>query len=282
MLVMIVALAAGIAVLVVAFFVLAGRSRGRIIDPAFTSLGLTGRRYLLSGRQYGGSIGARDVNAYVRPTRRHGYGVLGTEVVKKVRYTGDTVELFVQASLKTRLDMVNGRMLGRDAPHKTSREIEAKGAGALTTALRARSKHQDVPHTAAGLRTFTIRGLDPQWGTRLVEAPGVDGVVRDLIGDETQVGLTSLHVQPEAVYFRTRVSRDDLTPDRVGRWFRDLVTFADVAQAMPGPGTPVAETKLEFLNRANRDAFNKYGYMFGGGLLGLVVGLALLVVWLVD
>ena len=143
----------------------AGSARAKALDSLFLPLVLTGRQYLVSGRQYEGTVGDRQVNVYIRSSRRHGYGVIGTENVKRVRYTGDTVEMFVQASVRTRLDLVNPGGFGRDAPHETSRKVEKAAADRAVRAIRARSAHQDVPHSVASLAAYTIRGLDPDWGS---------------------------------------------------------------------------------------------------------------------
>ena len=112
--------------------------------------------------------------------------------------------------------------------------------------------------------------------------PEVQRTVTDLLGYEQQLGLTSLHVQPAAVYFRARAARDDLSPALVAGWLRGIVKVAERAEGIPPPAAPVDESKMEFLNRADRDTFSKWGCLIGGALLALVIGGTVLIVWLVE
>jgi hypothetical protein len=106
--------------------------RARHLDEAFAPLGLQGKMYLTNGRQYHGAMGGRPVDAYF--------------------YRGPTLDLYLGASLKTRMSVGVKDRVGQ--------------------AIAGMFNRQTMPATDPDLDRLSVYTLDETWARELLNDPG--------------------------------------------------------------------------------------------------------------
>ena len=191
--------------------------RKRWLDSLFTPWGLTGSRYMISGRQYQGSVQGREVTARF--------------------YRGPTLELYVGTPLQTRLG------------------IAEKSGTSLTVAgmLGRESLSLDDPDLA-GLRIFA---LDEAWARALLADPEAKALLLRLMrAGEGWVLMPQLFLQPGAFYLRLyrnkNLFRYGVEPEEAQAWLNDLLALARCAESLPAPQVTAEESGAERLVRSGR------------------------------
>jgi len=191
--------------------------RKRWLDSLFTPWGLTGSRYMISGRQYQGSVQGREVTARF--------------------YRGPTLELYVGTSLQTRMG------------------IAEKSGTSLTVAgmLGRESLSLDDPDLA-GLRIFA---LDEAWARALLADPEAKALLLRLMrAGEGWVLMPQLFLQPGAFYLRLyrnkNLFRYGVEPEEAQAWLNDLLALARCAESLPAPQVTAEESGAERLVRSGR------------------------------
>ena len=173
----------------------------RQLDAAFAPLGLTGRRYLLTGRRYAGRVQGRAVEAWF--------------------YRGPTLDMFVSASLSTRMGI---------AAHE--------GMGAALAGAFRRPPMALADHSALARLDFFPQ--DEAWARALLAAPEAGSALLRLIPPPADLGayeLRQVYLQLERVsvkLYRTRLNQ--LQTDNLRAWLADLLTLARLAEALPRSG----------------------------------------------
>jgi len=207
---------------VIVWVIASNRRFYRQLDQAFNPLGLTGSRYLTSGRQYQGTYRGRQVTAY--------YHVSGGQHLR----TPD-LQIYVSGQFGTRL--------GIGAENALTKLGE--------TVLGAHPIRVDDP-TYAGL---VINPLDEVWALRLLNDPQASDAVLQLLGKEPP-GVRSLIFGPESIRLQLRhFALDILTPESVSQWMSDLYTLADAGEHLPPPTHTVEASEWERAGRLDRRRF---------------------------
>jgi hypothetical protein len=190
--------------------------RQRQLDLAFTPLGLTGKMYLLSGRQYHGALFGRQVDAYF--------------------YRGPALDLYVSTSVKTRLSVGARDRVGAAIARAFKREPFDPG-------------DPDVSH-------LSLYTLDESWARELLRDRTARAALLRLTADEGPYELRQFHITPGALQlklYHTHQSR--ITFEHVELWVNDLLAIARVAEGLSPPAQMVEATGLERAAQSNRGAF---------------------------
>jgi len=191
------------------------RSRQRQLDDAFTPLGLAGSMYLLNGRQYHGTAGSRQMDAYF--------------------YRGPTLDIYLGTPLKTRLGIGTRDSVG----------------AAIAGLVNRRPIALDDP----GLRHLSVFPLDEAWSRDLLADPSARTAILRLTADEGPFELRQVLLQPESLLLRLyRTRQSAITPENVRQWLNDLLAVARVAESLPPPQQTAEASGLERTTRSNRNA----------------------------
>lgn len=189
--------------------------RAQQLDAAFAPLGLAGKMYLTSGRQYHGVVGGRQTDVYFQ--------------------RGPTLEIYLSTSVKTRFSVgakdrvgtaVAGLLkrqpfdLGPDYPAFSGYALDEQWARALLDDPEAKAAVQRLMATVGGLE---IRQLFFQ-------------------PEAVQFRLAYTHLQR-------------LTPENAQHWLGDLRVLARAAEALPPPTQTAEASQMERNAQSNRGAF---------------------------
>jgi hypothetical protein len=192
------------------------------LDQAFNPLGLTGSRYLISGRQYQEIYRGRQVTVY--------YHVSGGRHLR----TPD-LQIYVSGQFGTRLGIGVENTL-------------TKLGGAV---LGAQPIRVDDP----AYEGLLFNPLDEAWALRLLNDPQASDAILQLLGQETP-GVRSLIFGPESIKLQLRhFALDILTPESVSQWLSDLYTLIDVGERLPPPTHTVEASEWERAGRLDRRRF---------------------------
>jgi hypothetical protein len=202
------------------------RGRARKLDDAFAPLGLAGSMYLLNGRQYHGTAGGRQVDAYF--------------------YRGPVLDLYLGTPLKTRLGIGTRDTVGN----------------AVAGLVDRRPIALDDP----GLQHLSAFPLDEAWARALLADTTAREAILRLTRDEGPYELRQVFFQPESMLLRlyhTDLRR--VTPENVRQWLNDLLALARAAEGLPAPTQTAEATGLERTTRSNRNALilPAVGVVFG-------------------
>ena len=190
------------------------RRRKRRLDAAFTPLGLTGQRYMLTGRQYHGTVGGRDVDVRF--------------------YRGPMLELHLSTPLQTRFGVAE---VGSTTP-------------ALARLLGRQALALDDP-ALDGLRVYA---LDENWARCLMAEPGARKLVQRLLdAGERWALVRQVVLGPGAfrlrLYHSQRLFGFEITSEEAQRWLDDLLALTRIAEQLPGPTVTAEESAGERIVR---------------------------------
>lgn len=179
-------------------FFFSQRRRAKRYDEILTPLGLSGRTYLLTGRQYHGTVQGRQVEAYF--------------------YRGPALDLRVTTSLQTRLSIANADTVSLSL---------ARAFGRTPLSL-------DDP----GLNGLTVFTHDEEWTRSLLTNPEIQALLRQLILNDSSFLMRQVHLEPGELrlylYRSRRLFRFSVTSEQIRQWLDALLSLARTAEGLPG------------------------------------------------
>jgi hypothetical protein len=177
------------------FFTL--RRRAKRYDEILTPLGLSGRTYILTGRQYHGTVQGRQVEAYF--------------------YRGPALDLRVSTSLRIRLSIANADMVSLSLARAFGRTPLSLGDPGLN-----------------GLTVFT---RDEEWTRSLLANPEVQTLLRQLILNDSPFLMRQVHLEPGKLrlyLYRSRgLFKLSVTSEQIRQWLDALLSLARIAESLP-------------------------------------------------
>lgn len=190
------------------------RRRKRRLDAAFNPLGLTGQRYMLTGRQYQGTVEGRDVDVRF--------------------YRGPMLELHFGTPLQTRFGVAE--------------------AGSTTPALARLFGRQALALDDPALDGLRVYALDENWARSLMAEPEARKLVQRLLdAGERWALVRQVVLGPGAfrlrLYHNKRLFKFEITAEEARRWLDDLLALARVAEQLPGPTVTAEESAGERIVR---------------------------------
>jgi len=191
--------------------------RKRWLDSLFAPWGLTGSVYMISGREYQGSVEGREVVARF--------------------YRGPTVDLYVGTPLQTRLG----------AADKSSTSLTLAGMlGREPLAL-------DDPD----LEAWSVFALDEEWAHSLLADQEAKRLFQRLMrAGESWVLMQQVYLQPGAFHLRLYRSEKlfgyGIEPEEAQAWLDDLLALARIAEGLPAPQVTDDESGAEQLVRSGQ------------------------------
>jgi hypothetical protein len=229
------------------FLVIGGRKRR--LDQALIPLGLTGRAYSLTMRQYSGSYREREVEVFMRRS--------------------PALEFEVGTSLQTRLGITTADTLAQ-----SFRELVAQ--------------QPETPQNPA-LQELRYYPLDPAWSQQAVNDPSVAQALRRLLFAQTVFERTEVTLSPGKlrlfVFGNPSLFSVPLTPGQAHEWLEALIDLLNALEALPAPQVNAAPSELE----KTAASFRKVNWVLVTfatlavlviGIIGGGVGLAALLIWL--
>jgi len=191
--------------------------RKRWLDSVFVPLGLAGRGYMLTGRQYQGVVEEREVTVRF--------------------YRGPTLDLHVSTPLQTRVGIGSRSQVG--------------------LAVAGMFNRQPMEFADPGMDAFSIFPLDEDWTASLLAHPGARRLILRLMtaGDSWAL-MQQVYLQPGMFYLRLHRNKNlfkyTITPEEARQWLDDLMALARVAEGLPAPQVTAKETPAEQLIRSGR------------------------------
>jgi hypothetical protein len=221
--------------------------RKRRLDTAFTPLGLVGKRYLLTGRQYHGTVEGRQVSARF--------------------YRGPMLELHLGTSLQTRFGVAE--------------------EGSTTLALAGLFGRQRLAMDDPDLSGLHIFALDEGWTHSLLADPEARTLIQRLMrAGESWALVRQVVLGPGALRLRLyrskRLFKYEITPEEAQRWLDDLLALARIAEGLPAPTVTAEESSAERLVRsggASRIGLTIAALLVGVPTCVLALGAAVFFVW---
>jgi hypothetical protein len=201
-------------VTVIVWGVITVRRRTRGLDAAFTPLGLDGGSFMLTGRQYQGTLRDRPVDVYF--------------------YRGPTLSISIHAALKTRTSISYKSWLG-----------------GLVADL---AKKEPLAISDARFDPYSIHALDERWTCALLADPQARGALLRLMDGEPSFMLRQVLIQPQMLVLRLQhILKRDITPQNVRTWLDAMFDLLQVAESLPPPHVSVDEATFESKNRRDRN-----------------------------
>ncbi len=183
------------------------------LDDAFASVGLEGRPFFQTGRQYHGTWGGRRVDAYL--------------------FRGPTLDLYVESPLGARVGVAN--------------------RSAASVVARALLDVAPLPFVAPGFEELEVHPDDRAWAEALLADPAAVDLIPRLARDDLGPERRALIVGPEAITLKMRfLPLHDITPTSVRAWVEDMAELARRAEEVAPPAVPARETSYERLMRVER------------------------------
>lgn len=205
------------------------RNRTHWLDEALAPLGLEGKSYSLSGRQYHGTYQGRQVDILF--------------------YRGPTFSMFVGTPLKTQLSVG-----------------ERSGMG---LALGRAFKREPLTTADPRLENMVVYAHEEAWGQALIAQPETAAVLNRLINGESDFLLPQFHLYPDAFLLQLYRSKGlfdfKIRPEQVQAWFNDVLKLAQIAEALPPPQEVVEASRLQTVSRTGE--VSKWGIWIAIGLL---------------
>lgn len=199
------------------------------LDEALVPLGLEGKSYGLSGRQYHGIYQGRQVDILV--------------------YRGPTVTIHVGTPLKTRLSVA-----------------ERNRAGLAIARAFKREPLETADPELAGL---VVYAHEETWGQALLAQPEAKTIFNRLVLGESNFLFQQLHLNPEAFLLRLYRSKGlfnfQIQPEQFRSWLNDVIRLAQLAEALPPPQEVIEPSRLE--QGARTGEAGKWGLWIGVGIV---------------
>lgn len=172
--------------------------RKRRLDAAFTPLGLTGGRHMLTGRQYQGVVDGRRVSARF--------------------YRGPTLEVRLGTPLRTHFGVAE--------------------EGATTLPLARLAGRQPLELEAPGLSGLHVFARDEGWARSLLADPEARTRIRQLMNAAEDWALVRQVILEPGVfclrlYRSRRLFKYEIRPEDVRQWLDDLQALARIAESAP-------------------------------------------------
>lgn len=191
--------------------------RKRWLDAVFIPLGLTGSAYMISGRQYQGTVDGREVTARF--------------------YRGPTLELYVSTPLQTRVGIAEKTKVG--------------------LALAGVFQRQPLPLEDPDLERLSVFALDEDWARSLLSDPKAKMLLLRLMqGGESWALMQQVHLWPGTfllrLYRNKNLFRYSVAPEEAREWLDDMLALARIAEALSAPQVTAEETSAERLVRTGR------------------------------
>ena len=210
--------------------------RARRLDALFAPLGLTGQTYMISGRQYHGTIQGRQVNVYF--------------------YRGPTLNVDISTPLQTRLG------------------VASKAAD--TMAFARLLNRQPLSLADPALSDMTVFAMDEDWTRSLLANPHMPGRLQRLIHFEGFFTRRNVLLRPGwlrlSLYGNRNLFRWDITPEQVQQWFDNLLAVARIAEGLPAPQITDQESEAERMARSIR---NRSPYLIPAIAIGVTLAIVL-------
>lgn len=206
--------------------------RKRWLDVVFEPLGLSGNRYMISGREYKGTVDGREVTVRF--------------------YRGPSLDLYISTPLQTRMEVVERTQVGLGVAKLVQREPLAP----------------DDPD----LEAFSIFALDEAWGRALLAKPGArTALLRLWQAGESWALMRQVLLKPGAFHLRLYRNKNlfkyGIEPEDAQEWLDDLLALARAAESLPAPQVTAEETGAERMVRTGRTM--PVALAFVAGLLGI-------------
>jgi hypothetical protein len=213
--------------------------RKRWLDAVFTPLGLSGSAYMISGRQYQGTVDGREVTARF--------------------YRGPTLELYVGTPLQTRLGIAEKTKVG--------------------LALAGVFQRQPLSLEDPDLEGLSVFALDEDWARSLLSDPKAKVLLLRLMqAGESWTLMQQVHLRPGTfllrLYRNKNLFRYSVAPEEAREWLDDMLALARIAEALPAPQMTAEETSAERLVRTGRTT--SIALIIVAAFLGIPVCLAVI------
>jgi hypothetical protein len=226
------------------------RRRKRRLDAAFTPLGWEGERYMLTGRQYRGTVEGRQARVLF--------------------YRGPTLELHLSTPLQTRFGVAE--------------------VGSTTPALARLFGREPLDLDDPDLSGLRVYALDESWARSLLTDPEARSLVRRLLSAGESWALVRQVVLGPGMfrlrlYRSKRLFTYTITPEEAQQWTDDLLALARVAEGFPAPTLTDEESAGERLVRtggASRVALVAVALLIGVPTCVLVLAAAAFFVWAIQ
>ena len=190
------------------------RRRRRRLDAAFTPLGLEGERYMLTGRQYRGTVEGRQARVLF--------------------YRGPMLELHLSTPLQTRFGVAE--------------------VGSTTPALARLFGREPLDLDDSDLSALRVYALDESWARSLVSDSKAGKLVKRLLSaGESWALVRQVVLGPGAfrlrLYRSKRLFDYEITAAEARQWVDALLVLARVAEGLPAPTVMDEESSAERLVR---------------------------------
>lgn len=173
--------------------------RARKYDTIFGPLGLKGKMYMLSGRQYLGTAKGRQVDVRF--------------------YRGPTLDIRVSTTAQARLSIANSDTVSLSLARMFGRE--------------------PLDLTDPGLSGLTIFARDEVWALSLLANPEVKALLRQLILSESSFLIHQVHLDSGNLrlflYRNKGLFKFNITPEESKQWLNGLLALARIAETLPAP-----------------------------------------------
>jgi hypothetical protein len=179
------------------FFVF--RRRANQYDALFNPLGLEGKAYMLSGRQYQGIAQGRQVHVRL--------------------YRGPALDMRIDTTAQARFSVAN--------------------SDAVSLTLARTFGREPLPLNDPGLDGLTVFTHNETWAYSLLAHPEVPALLRQLILSESSFLIRQVHLEPGKLrlflYRNKGLFKFTITPEQASQWLNHLVSLAHVVETLPSP-----------------------------------------------
>jgi hypothetical protein len=179
------------------------------LDALFVPLGLTGRTYQTSFRQYHGTVQGRQVDVYF--------------------YRGPVLEIEVSTTLQTRLGV-------------TGQQADTRFFANLVD-------RQPLVFADPALSDLTIFALDETWARSLLAVPDAVELLHRLIALNSTFTRQQVILRPGTFQLmlsgNQRLFGFDVSPQQVRMWLDDLLRLVQTAEPLPVPQVTAQLTSTE-------------------------------------
>jgi hypothetical protein len=188
--------------------------RRRRLDAVFSPLGLDGRRYMLTGRQYQGTIEGRQISVRF--------------------YRGPMLEMHLGTPLRTRFGVAE--------------------RGSSTPTLARLFGRQPLNLDDPALSELWVFAIDRPWARALMADLEARRAIRQLLAaGESWALVRQVVLGPGAfrlrLYHSKRLFGFEITAEEAQGWLDGLLALARVAEGLPGPTVTDEESTAERLVR---------------------------------